>query len=299
MATTSLPPFPPTSALSELLDQPRDLRAGELGELTRRVVDTPALWRPLIRHDPQRRWYERLLLTPRVEVWLIGWAPWQGTRPHDHGGTEGAMTVAEGVLTEHVYLGLAPEDREVHPQKTLERGAGSVATFAIDHVHRVVNRSTVNATSVHAYSPAGQPMRFYGADAQRQTTEGGVLTVDDLLARARRRLTRLTPEEAARAAAEGALLVDIRPEAQRLREGAIPGALPIERNLLEWRLDPQSPWHLPQMRDHDQRVVVLCSEGYTSSLAAASLQDLGLTCVTDLEGGFRAWAAAGLPTVNV
>ncbi|MGH7922929.1 MAG: cysteine dioxygenase, partial [Candidatus Dormibacteraceae bacterium] len=152
MATTSLPPFPPTSALSELLDQPRDLRAGELGELTRRVVDTPALWRPLIRHDPQRRWYERLLLTPRVEVWLIGWAPWQGTRPHDHGGTEGAMTVAEGVLTEHVYLGLAPEDREVHPQKTLERGAGSVATFAIDHVHRVVNRSTVNATSVHAYS---------------------------------------------------------------------------------------------------------------------------------------------------
>jgi rhodanese-related sulfurtransferase len=121
-------------------------------------------------------------------------------------------------------------------------------------------------------------------------------TVDDLLARARVRLRRLEPEEAAAAASRGALLVDIRPALQRSDEGELPGALVIERNHLEWRLDPASDARIPEAVDHDVEIVVVCSEGYSSSLAAASLQDLGLHRATDLIGGFRAWKDAGLPT---
>lgn len=285
---------PGSTPLSSLLALDRDLHADELAALTRRVVETPELWRSLIRHDPEHRWYERLLLTPHVEVWLIGWAPGQGTLPHDHGDAEGGMSVAEGVLTEDRYLGVTQDDAEVHPSTTMEHGAGASLAFAADHVHRVVNRGTVNATSVHAYSPPGRPMRFYGA-AARVVSPGDPGTVEDLLARARRRLSRLGPRAVAEAARDGALLVDIRPDAQRRDEGTIPGALVVERNVLEWRLDPRSPWRLPQVRDHEQVVVVICSEGYASSVAAASLQELGLTRATDLEGGFRAWAAAGLP----
>jgi rhodanese-related sulfurtransferase len=121
-------------------------------------------------------------------------------------------------------------------------------------------------------------------------------TIDDLLARARARLRRLEPADAAAAAARGALLVDTRPEWQRYDEGEIPGALLIERNHLEWRLDPASDARIPEAVDHDVEVIVVCSEGYSSSLAAASLQDLGLHRATDLVGGFQAWKAAGLPT---
>jgi rhodanese-related sulfurtransferase len=122
------------------------------------------------------------------------------------------------------------------------------------------------------------------------------LTVDQMLANARARLRRLEAAEAAEAVADGALLVDIRPQWQRDTEGAIPGALLIERNHLEWRLDPSSGARIPEAVDHDVAVVVVCSEGYTSSLAAASLQDLGLHRATDLVGGFQAWKAARLPT---
>jgi rhodanese-related sulfurtransferase len=120
------------------------------------------------------------------------------------------------------------------------------------------------------------------------------VTIEEMLAAARARLDRLSPAEAAVAADRGALLVDIRPVAQRAAEGAIPGALVIERNVLEWRLDPTCDTRIPQA-SYDRLVIVVCSAGYTSSLAAASLRDLGLDA-TDLAGGFQAWAAAGLPT---
>jgi rhodanese-related sulfurtransferase len=122
----------------------------------------------------------------------------------------------------------------------------------------------------------------------------GPRTIDQVLAAARARLDRLSPAAAAAAGERGALLVDIRPVAQRAAEGEIPGALIVERNVLEWRFDPASDARLP-VAAYDLRVVVVCSEGYTSSLAAAALQDLGLTRATDLAGGFRAWAASGLP----
>ena len=119
-------------------------------------------------------------------------------------------------------------------------------------------------------------------------------TIDEVLADARARLVRVPPEQAHAEHAAGALLVDIRPSAQRAVEGEVPGAVVIERNVLEWRLDPASDARLP-VASHGLRVIVLCSEGYTSSLAAAALQELGLTRATDVVGGFSAWRAAGLP----
>ena len=122
------------------------------------------------------------------------------------------------------------------------------------------------------------------------------VTIEQMLGAARARLHRLGPKEAADAVVAGALLVDIRPDWQRAAAGSIPGALLIERNHLEWRLDPTSNARIAAATDHDVAVVIVCSEGYTSSLAAASLQDLGLHRATDLVGGFHAWRDAGLPT---
>ena len=122
------------------------------------------------------------------------------------------------------------------------------------------------------------------------------MKVDEMLETARARLDRVGPERAAELAARGARLVDTRPQWQREAEGTLPGALVIERNHLEWRLDPTSDARIPEATDHDVTWIVVCSEGYSSSLAAASLQDLGLHNATDVVGGFHAWRAAGLPT---
>ncbi|MFF9688629.1 rhodanese-like domain-containing protein [Streptomyces sp. NPDC014623] len=119
--------------------------------------------------------------------------------------------------------------------------------------------------------------------------------IDELLDRVRGGYERIGPEEAAVAAAGGALLVDIRYASLREKDGLIPGALVVERNELEWRLDPQGSHRVPQAVSHDLRVVVICNEGYASSLAVASLRQLGLHRATDLTGGFQAWRAAGLP----
>lgn len=120
------------------------------------------------------------------------------------------------------------------------------------------------------------------------------MTVDDLLEQARSGLHRLTPAQARAAAGHGALLVDIRPEFQRRADGELPGALVIERVHLEWRCDPASVARVPEATGYDVRWIVCCDEGYSSSLAAASLQRLGLRHATDVIDGFRAWRAAGL-----
>jgi rhodanese-related sulfurtransferase len=121
-------------------------------------------------------------------------------------------------------------------------------------------------------------------------------SIDDLLAEARASLERVTPEAARRLAQDGALIVDTRPADHREREGTIPGSLWVERNVLEWRLDPASAHKIPEIESYEQVVIVVCDEGYGSSLAARSLQELGLARATDLVGGFRAWKAGGLPT---
>ena len=119
--------------------------------------------------------------------------------------------------------------------------------------------------------------------------------VDELLEAARQGLRRLTPEQAAAAAEQGWLLVDTRTESQRREQGELPGAVVIDRTVLEWRLDPASPTRIPEATGYDVGVVVLCAQGYSSSLAAASLQSLGLCNATDVIGGVEAWRAAGLP----
>lgn len=133
------------------------------------------------------------------------------------------------------------------------------------------------------------------ADCPDTTAPAGSRGIDDILDAARLRLHRLEPEAGHLAYRGGALLVDIRPAAQRAATGSIPGALVIERNVLEWRLDPRSSARLPVADRYDLPVVIFCQEGYTSSLAAAALQDLGLYLATDIAGGFAAWRLAGLP----
>jgi rhodanese-related sulfurtransferase len=120
-------------------------------------------------------------------------------------------------------------------------------------------------------------------------------TIDQLLADARHRLTRLSPAKALQAMGAGAVLIDIRADSQVARDGIVVGALVIPRNVLEWRLDPASEHRHPCAPQLDDHVILLCDEGYQSSLAAATLQQLGFARATDVAGGFQAWRAAGLP----
>ena len=125
----------------------------------------------------------------------------------------------------------------------------------------------------------------------------GARSIDEILAEARTRLRRVGPGEAHAAMSHGAVLVDIRTQAQRAEQGVVPGSLHVERNVLEWRFDPQSAARLPQATGYDVQVILFCVDGYASSLAAVGLQELGLARATDLDGGFHAWEKAGLPVV--
>jgi rhodanese-related sulfurtransferase len=120
-------------------------------------------------------------------------------------------------------------------------------------------------------------------------------TVDQLLAEARAGLRRLSPGEARQAMLDGAHLVDLRSDAQRAADGLVPGASFVPRNVLEWRLDPSCSYRDPVLADPEAQIVLICDEGYQSSLAAATLQQFGLTKATDVIGGFQAWRASGLP----
>jgi rhodanese-related sulfurtransferase len=129
------------------------------------------------------------------------------------------------------------------------------------------------------------------------TSESASTTVEALLAGARAQLERLSPQSALSASRHGAALIDIRSEAQIRRDGLVPDAVAIPRNVLEWRLDPASPDRDPELGRLGRRVIVICDEGYQSSLAAAALRGFGLDA-TDVIGGAQAWRAAGLPLVR-
>ncbi len=271
-------------------------------------------WMDRVRLRTDRRWYERLQHGPDYDLWAISWLPGQSTGFHDHGVSSGAFVIAAGSLEEHFP---GEEPRVVPP--------GEPRAFGPDYAHDVRNVSAAPAISIHAYSPPLSEMNEYELEGsqlvprtpvktevldrdspapketQQQTLPHATaaLSIDQVLSAARGRLQRLSPDEAYEAVADtGAILVDIRPEGQRAIEGGIPNALVIERNVLEWRLDPASSARLPVATDHHLNVIVFCSEGYTSSLAAAALQDLGLYRATDIIGGFKAWRAVGLPTVQ-
>jgi rhodanese-related sulfurtransferase len=121
------------------------------------------------------------------------------------------------------------------------------------------------------------------------------MTIHELLATARSGLSRLSPAQARQGMGSGAALIDIRSDSQVARDGTIAGALVIARNVLEWRLDPASQHRHPQAPRLTDHVILLCDEGYQSSLAAATLQQLGFARATDVDGGFQAWRQAGLP----
>jgi rhodanese-related sulfurtransferase len=262
-------------------------------------------WMEKVRLQTDRRWYERLYHGPDHDIWAISWLPGQSTGFHDHGASGGAFVVATGILEEHRPGG---QFRVFYP--------GKPHAFGSDYAHDVRNASLAAAVSIHAYSPPLTEMNEYELDGDRliprdgatgaiealdqnwQVHQRSAVTIEQLLAAARTRLRRLSPAEAHDAMIKtAATLVDIRPEGQRGVEGAIPGALAIGRNVLEWRFDPASSARLPIATDHDLRVIVFCSEGYTSSLAAASLHDIGLHRATDMIGGFQAWKATGLPII--
>jgi rhodanese-related sulfurtransferase len=125
-------------------------------------------------------------------------------------------------------------------------------------------------------------------------SEEAATTVEELLASARDRLVRLSPQAALGATRDGAVLIDIRSEGQQHRDGLVPGAAVIPRNVLEWRLDPSCAHRELDLARAGNRVILLCNEGYQSSLAAATLKRFGLEA-TDVVGGFQAWRAAGMP----
>jgi rhodanese-related sulfurtransferase/mannose-6-phosphate isomerase-like protein (cupin superfamily) len=273
-------------------------------------------WLNRVRLRAEGRWYERLHHGPDYDIWVISWLSGQSTGFHDHGASSGAFVVATGTLEEH-RIGELP--RAIHP--------GELRAFGPDYAHDVRNVSLAPAISIHAYSPPLDEMNEYELDGNRlvprehasresqrtprevrtpdQESRGrsrqsaertGAMSIEQMLSAARARLRRLSPGEAYEALSKGeAILVDIRPESQRAIEGSIAGALVIERNVLEWRFDPASSARLPAATDHDIQVIVFCSEGYTSSLAGAALQDLGVWRATDMVGGFHAWREMGLP----
>jgi rhodanese-related sulfurtransferase/mannose-6-phosphate isomerase-like protein (cupin superfamily) len=266
-------------------------------------------WIDKVRLRAEQRWYDRLYHGPDYDIWVISWLPRQSTGFHDHGASSGAFVVATGMLEEHRT---GERTRVIHP--------GKPRAFGPDYTHDVRNVSLAPAISIHAYSPPLSEMNQYELDGsrlvprersswktetldqqwrlqrQKLVDRAGALSIEQVLSAARARLRRLSPDEAYEAVAKTeAILVDIRPESQRAIEGSIAGAMVVERNVLEWRFDPASSARLPVATDHDLQVIVFCSEGYTSSLAAAALQDLGLYRATDIVGGFHAWRATGLP----
>jgi rhodanese-related sulfurtransferase len=307
-------PFVPEaeSALTSVDNQPQAaLRSPEdLADIVSRFASSGG-WMDKVRLCAEHRWYQRLHLGPDYDIWLISWLPGQSTGYHDHGASSGAFVVATGGLKEHRP---GERSRVIHP--------GRPRAFGPEYAHDVRNASIAPAISIHAYSPPLSDMNEYELDGirlvpreresdpadtfapERRTQNrnpsdhASTSSIDEVLAAARARLRRLSPDEVNEALLRtGATLVDIRSEYQRTIEGSVKGALVVERNVLEWRFDPASDARLPVATDHDVQVIVFCSEGYTSSLAATALQNIGLRRATDMIGGFQAWKAMGLPTV--
>jgi rhodanese-related sulfurtransferase/quercetin dioxygenase-like cupin family protein len=298
-----------TAAVS--LDLPTPRTPQELAGIVQ-VFASSVQWLDRVRLRADGRWYERLYHGPEYDVWLISWMPGQSTGFHDHGDSSGAFIVTTGTLEEH---------RPGEPSRAIS--TGELSAFGPDYAHDVCNISKAPSVSIHAYSPPLTEMNQYelegdrlilrmieageseiraghqNIDKQKPEARVGELSIDEMLAVARARLQRLSPKVAYEAVAKSkAVLVDIRPASQRALEGDIPGALVVERNVLEWRFDPTSSSRLPVATSHDLQIIVFCSEGYTSSLAAAALQELGLWRATDIVGGVKAWREEGLPIAS-
>jgi rhodanese-related sulfurtransferase/predicted metal-dependent enzyme (double-stranded beta helix superfamily) len=315
-----------TEAMRQLAPQSGRLSMPQLRTVTTALVAQRELWADLVVHDPDVRWYLPLHRSNSCDVWLLAWERGQNTDWHDHGGSSGSFAVAMGTVVEEYRV---PSGRRM-ARRLL--GAAQAVAFGPGHVHDVAHGGGESAATIHAYSPPLSAMTYYAAtdygliaretvavdgpegtrgrggagtalaaaSASAARLTSGVLPagapgIDELLAEARGGLARLRPEAALAAITEGAVLVDIRPLEQRIVEGEVPGSIIIGRNVLEWRLDPRSEARIPALARPDAQIIVMCSQGYASSLAATSLRRIGLTDATDLDGGFQAWKAAGLP----
>src|SRR5215470_13692472 len=303
--------------LRGLVPQTGRLTPVQLRAVTAGLAAHRDLWSDLVVHDPDVRWYLPLHRSNSCDVWLLAWERGQDTDWHDHGGSSGSFAVAEGCLTEQYR---APSGRRM-VRRLLH--AHEAVAFGPAHVHDVAHGEGGSAISIHAYSPPLVAMTYYsftdygliaretvavdGPEGARgrggpdtalaaASASAARLTSDHLPADARSGLTRLRPEAAFALLTDGAALVDIRSLEQRIVEGEVPGAIIIGRNVLEWRLDPRSEARIPALARADVQIIVMCSEGYASTLAAASLRRIGVHESTYLDGGFQAWKAAGLPT---
>ena len=255
-------------------------------------------WVDSLEKHPDARTGLRILATEHYDVWLLRWPAGTAVNPHHHGDSDAAFVVSSGALKETRWLDGRREERPIAPGHgvTVERGV----------VHDVA--APVEALSVHVYAPPLSRMAFFDDRAERVVLEAPVDQRDDavivggssiierpggveaMLAKARARISpRIEPRDLAAAIESGALVVDTRPADLRQRDGELDGAVVIERNVLEWRLDPSGSHRIQQAADPDRPVIVVCDEGYASSLAAASLLDLGRCNATDLVGGYQAW----------
>ena len=255
-------------------------------------------WVDSLERHPEARTGLRILATESFDVWLLRWPAGTAVSPHHHGDSDAAFVVSSGTLTETRWLDGRREERTIAPGHgaTLERGV----------VHDVA--APVEALSVHVYAPPLSRMAFFDDQAERVLLEAPVDQSDDavivggssliersggletILAKARERISpRIEPRDLAAAIDGGALVVDTRPADLRQRDGELEGAVVIERNVLEWRLDPFGSHRIHEASDADRPVILVCDEGYASSLAALSLLDLGRRNATDLIGGYQAW----------
>ena len=255
-------------------------------------------WVDSLERHPNARTGLRILATESYDVWLLRWPAGTAVSPHHHGESDAAFVVSSGALKETRWLDGRREERPIAPGQgaTVERGV----------VHDV--GAPVEALSVHVYAPPLSRMAFFDDQAEKVLLEAPVDQSDDsvivggcsiiensgrletMLEEARERISpRIEPRDLAAAIDGGALVVDLRPAELRQRDGEFEGALVIDRNVLEWRLDPFGFHRIHEASDADRPVILVCDEGYASSLAAVSLLDLGRRNVTDLMGGYQAW----------
>ncbi len=262
------------------------LSPAQLRAVTLEIAARRDLWADLVVRDPDVRWYLPLHRSNACDVWLLAWERGQDTDWHDHGGSSGSFAVAEGSLVERYRQA---SGRRLGRRRML---VGDAAAFGPAHVHDVAHGGDSSATSIHAYSPPLLAMTYY-----TQSLYGLM---------ARETVAIDGPEGARGRGGAHTALADATASAAELTSEVLPAGAPsidelpaamiIGRNVLEWRCDPRSEARIPALARPDARLIIMCSEGYASTLAAASLRRLGLLDVTDLDGGFKAWRAAGLPT---
>ena len=280
-----------------------------LADIAAGLAASDELWRPHAHHDPTCRRPVRLVVSDLWEAWVVGWTPGQHVDVHDHGDSAGVLVVVEGDLVEVLPAG---PDRRLRTWQT-----GDVVDLPVGVVHDVVGLGPGSVDEHPRLLPAARDDHLLRGRSSRPGRGDRRRAGDH---RPAKRLARPPPEPASwvrapstgswprpapasigcspttsrRAQAAGALVVDIRPDAYRLEEGDLPGAVVVDRNHLEWWLDPTSDAAIAEVTP-GQRVIIACNEGYASSLAAATLRDLGVDA-TDLVGGYRAWFARARPS---